>query len=262
MPVFASFTGGNAPCKSLISVSASFSVGTINRKSPASFNGGLFPYCSARNSSARLLCASNENNVLTDFFNSGEYDATREFHKTISPSMDILISSNLERLLFEVVDRDDKALGELMASLKKTGKYSIDLLTLQRKIPMFASGFADEDETMETIYNTFDEYGYVIDPHTAVAVAVYNDYYTVSGDDAPAVILSTASPYKFAQDVYKAVGESQESDPFKAVKKLHFLSGMEVPEGIDRLESLEKRFTDVLAKDEIEQKVLARVKGE
>ena len=210
----------------------------------------------------KLVCASNINNVLTDFFNSGEYDATREFHKTISPSMDILISSNLERLLFEVVDRDDKALGELMASLKKTGKYSIDLLTLKRKLPMFASGFADEDETMETIYNTFDEYGYVIDPHTAVAVAVYNDYYTASGDATPSVILSTASPYKFAQDVYEAVGESQEKDPFKAVKKLHFLSGMEVPEGIDRLESLEKRFTDVLAKDQIEQKVLARVKGE
>ena len=85
---------------------------------------------------------------------------------------------------------------------------------------------------------------------------------TTSGDDTPAVILSTASPYTFAQDVYEAVGESQESDPFKAVKKLHFLSGMEVPEGIEKLDTLEKRFTDVLAKDEIEQKVLARVKGE
>ncbi|MBO4478868.1 MAG: threonine synthase [Clostridia bacterium] len=210
----------------------------------------------------KLVCASNINNVLTDFFNSGEYDATREFHKTISPSMDILISSNLERLLFEVVDRDDKALGSLMATLKETGKYKVDLVTLKRKIPMFAAGFADEDETMETIYNTFDEYGYVVDPHTSVAIAVYNDYYLTSGDQTPTVILSTASPYKFAQDVYEAVGENQEADPFKAVKKLHFLTGMEVPEGIDRLQTLEKRFSDVLAKDEIKQKVLSRVKGE
>ena len=127
---------------------------------------------------------------------------------------------------------------------------------------MFAAGFADEDETMETIYNTFDEYGYVVDPHTSVAIAVYNDYYLTSGDQTPTVILSTASPYKFAQDVYEAVGESREADPFKAVKKLHFLTGMEVPEGIDRLQTLEKRFSDVLAKDEIKQKVLSRVKGE
>ena len=210
----------------------------------------------------KLVCASNINNVLTDFFGSGEYDATREFHKTISPSMDILISSNLERLIFELYDRDDKALSDVMASLKKDGKYAVPLSLLRSKLNMFAAGYADEDETMETIYNTFDEYGYVVDPHTAVAVAVYNDYYMTSGDTAPSVILSTASPYKFAQDVYEAVGESQENDPFKAVKKLHFLSGMEVPEGIDKLETLEVRFTDVLSRDEIKQKVLARVKGE
>ena len=210
----------------------------------------------------KLICASNINNVLTDFFNSGEYDATREFHKTISPSMDILISSNLERLLFEVCDRNDKELSSLMASLKEKGKYAIDLSVVKRKLNVFAAGYADEDETMETIYNTFDEYGYVVDPHTSVAIAVYNDYYLTSGDQTPAVILSTASPYKFAQDVYEAVGESQEDDPFKAVKKLHFLSGMEVPEGIERLDTLEVRFKDVLSKDEIKQKVLSRVKGE
>ena len=210
----------------------------------------------------KLVCASNINNVLTDFFSSGEYDATREFHKTISPSMDILISSNLERLLFEVTDRDDKALSSLMSALKTEGKYTVDRSLLRSKLGVFAAGYADEDETMETIYNTFDEYGYVVDPHTAVALAVYNDYYLTSGDTTPTVILSTASPYKFAQDVYEAVGESQENDPFRAVKKLHFLTGMEVPAGIDLLESMEERFKDVLSKDEIKEKVLSRVKGE
>ena len=210
----------------------------------------------------KLLCASNINNVLTDFFNSGEYDATREFHKTISPSMDILISSNLERLLFELCDRDDKRLSSLMSALKSEGKYSVDLSEIKRKLGVFAAGFAGEDETMETIYNTFDEYGYVVDPHTAVAIAVYNDYCMTAGDDIPSVILSTASPYKFAQDVYEAVGESQIADPFKAVKKLHFLTGMEVPEGIDRLEYLGVRFTDVLSGEGIKEKVLSRVKGE
>ena len=210
----------------------------------------------------KLLCASNINNVLTDFFTTGEYDATREFHKTISPSMDILISSNLERLLFELCDRDDTRLVSLMSALKSEGKYSVDLSEIKRKLGVFCAGFAGEDETMETIYNTFDEYGYVVDPHTAVAIAVYNDYCMSSDDETPAVILSTANPYKFAQDVYEAVGESQIADPFKAVKKLHFLTGMEVPEGINRLEYLEARFTDVLAKDEIKEKVLSRVKGE
>ena len=210
----------------------------------------------------KLLCASNINNVLTDFFNSGEYNAARAFHKTISPSMDILISSNLERLLFELCDRDDKELSALMDTLKKEGKYTVSLFEIKKKLSVFAAGFADEDETMETIFNTFDEYGYIVDPHTSVAIAVYNDYCLATGDGTPSVILSTASPYKFAQDVYEAVAESQIADPFKAVKKLHFLTGMDVPEGLDQLEFLEERFTDVLAKDEIKAKVLSRVKGE
>lgn len=208
----------------------------------------------------KLVCASNINNVLTDFFQTGEYDATREFHKTISPSMDILISSNLERLLFEMTDRDDKELSSLMSALKETGKYRVDPLLIKRKLGVFVAGYADENETMETMYNTFDEYGYVVDPHTSVALAVYNDYYLASGDAAPTVVLSTASPYKFAQDVYEAVGESRVDDPFKAVKKLHFLTGMEVPDGIANLESMEVRFTDVLSGDQIKQKVLEKVK--
>ena len=210
----------------------------------------------------KLLCASNVNNVLTDFFTTGEYDATRDFHKTISPSMDILISSNLERLLFEFTDRDDRAVADMMRSLKETGRYQVDPLAIKRKLGEFVAGFADEDETMETMYNIFDEYGYVVDPHTAVALAVYNNYCLSSEEEIPTVILSTANPYKFAQDVYEAVGESEVKDPFKAVKKLRFLTGMEVPAGIDGLETAEVRFTDVLSRDEIKDKVLARVRGE
>ena len=207
----------------------------------------------------KLVCASNINNVLTDFFTTGEYDASRDFHKTISPSMDILISSNLERLVFEMMNRDDAKLRELMTALKTEGKYSVDPLLIRKAFGEFEAGYADEEETMETIYNSFDEYGYVIDPHTAVATSVYNNYFVTSGDSTPCVILSTASPYKFAQDVYEAIGESVVEDPFKAVKKLHLLTGMEVPDGIARLETAEARFTDVLDKQAIKEKVLSKV---
>ena len=206
----------------------------------------------------KLICASNDNNVLTDFFTSGEYDATREFKKTISPSMDILISSNLERLLFEVADRDDKVLCEWMQALKTEGRYYVNLNTIKRKLSFFAAGFADENDTKETLYNTFDEYGYLLDPHTSVAVSVYNDYCLTTEDETPTVILSTANPYKFVQDVYEVVGEKFLDDPFKAVKKLEFLTGVEPPEGIVALESLPVRFTDVLKGEEITQKVLEK----
>lgn len=207
----------------------------------------------------KLICASNINNVLTDFFNSGEYDASREFHKTISPSMDILISSNLERLVFEMTGRDSDQLASLMKDLKETGKYQVELSVIRRNFGVFTAGYADEEETMDAMANTFDEYGYVVDPHTAVAVSVYDNYLMITGDETPTVILSTASPYKFAQDVYEALDESRVEDPFKAVKKLHSLSGMEIPEGIEKLETAEIRFTDVLDKTKIKEKVMERV---
>jgi len=207
----------------------------------------------------KLVCASNINNVLTDFFTTGEYDISRVFHKTISPSMDILISSNLERLIFEITGRSDEKVRELMDALKESGKYTIDLAKLQSRFSVFEAGYSDEEETIETIYNTFDEYGYLVDPHTSVAVSVYNNYYASTMDETPCVVLSTASPYKFAADVYEAVGETRVEDPFKAVKKLHLLTGMEVPEGILRLETDEVRFTDVLDRNEIKQKVLDKV---
>ena len=204
----------------------------------------------------KLLCASNIKNVLTDFFETGEYSLARDFHKTISPSMDILISSNLERLLFEIEDRDDKATAALMNALKSEGKYAIDLATLRAKAGVFDAGYADEEETRETIAEFFDEYGYLLDPHTAVAVAVRYD--RDAAGEAPTVVLSTANPYKFTQDVLSALGEGREDDPFKAVKALRLASGIEPPDGITALEKAEVRFRDVLAAQDIKNIVLKK----
>ena len=204
----------------------------------------------------KLLCASNINNVLTDFFETGEYSLARDFHKTISPSMDILISSNLERLLFEIENRDDKATAALMAALKSEGKYTLDLLTLRAKAGAFDAGYADEEETADTINEFFEEYGYLLDPHTAVALAVRYD--NDAQGDAPTVVLSTANPYKFTQDVLSALGEKKEEDPFKAVKALRLASGIEPPEGITALEKAEVRFRDVLAAQDIKNIVLKK----
>lgn len=207
----------------------------------------------------KLICASNINNVLTDFFATGEYDINRDFHKTISPSMDILISSNLERLLFEVTARDDKAVADMMAGLKKNGKYCVDIRLLNREFGFFEAGYADEDETIETIHNCFDEYDYLMDTHTAVAYGVYNNYVVTSGDETPTVVLSTASPYKFAADVYDAVSGSMLEDDFKAAKALHSLTSIEIPESIRYLDVMPQRFNDIWKKSVIKDKVLDHI---
>ena len=125
---------------------------------------------------AKLICASNSNNVLTDFFISGQYDIRREFFKTMSPSMDILISSNLERLLYHISGKDDNFVKDLMGALNKDGVYSIDSLILRKNADCFAYGYSSEEETVKAISNFFETYGYLLDPHTAVAMDVYNNY--------------------------------------------------------------------------------------
>ena len=197
----------------------------------------------------KLICASNINNILTDFLTEGVYDTKREFHKTISPSMDILISSNLERLLFDLYG-DDKKISELMKDLKEKGKYKIDSEILSKIKSLFAAGFASEEETLQSIANYFEEYGYLIDTHTAVACSVESDYEINNTDSIPAVIVSTASPYKFPSDVLKAAGGgSYEQDAFKAVKKLHSLSALEIPDNIKELKNADIRFKTVINKD-------------
>ena len=209
----------------------------------------------------KLIVASNANNILTDFFNTGEYDVRRKFYKTMSPSMDILVSSNLERLIFEVTGRDSAKVRKIYDDLKKDGRFELDLDELD--LSVFEAGWADEDETRETIATFFDlEEGYVLDPHTAVAVSVYNEYSAETGDAAPAVIVSTASPYKFACDVYNAVAGAHEKDTDKAVMKLHAFTAAECPDGILALNSLPVRHSSVIPRDGVKQAVYDFVLGE
>ncbi len=202
----------------------------------------------------KLICASNVNNILTDFLSTGVYDVKREFHKTMSPSMDIIISSNLERLLFEILGRSDSMVKELMTELKAKGKYVISPELIEENADCFAAGFATEQDTADTIFNNFDIYDYLLDPHTAVAAYVYNEY-ILGGDETPTVIVSTANPYKFSRDVYSSISEGSEADEFSAIRRLNLLTGLEVPEGLSELKNLPRRFTEVLEKTELKSKV-------
>lgn len=205
----------------------------------------------------QLIVASNINNVLTEFFATGVYDANREFHKTMSPSMDILVSSNLERLLYEILDRDPKETSRLISELKEGGYYAIDEEILNDKFPEFLGYYSTEDETDECINNFFDSYGYVLDPHTAVGVSAYTKYLNETVDaDTPTVLVATANPYKFPQDVYKAVSLNCEDDAFKAVKKLSAYTAMEAPEQISELNYKEILHSKTVAKEDIAQAVL------
>lgn len=197
----------------------------------------------------KLICASNENNVLTDFFKTHVYDKKREFKVTTSPSMDILVSSNLERLIFHLVGNDATKTKELMESLVATGQYQLsdfdaDILDL------FAAAYADEAETAAEIKRVYEASEYIEDPHTAVASAVYQKYRTQTGDTAKTVIASTASPYKFPVVAVEAVtGETGLGD-FEALEKLHALSGVPVPPAVDGLETAPVRHrTSVAAQD-------------
>lgn len=175
----------------------------------------------------RLICASNQNKILTDFFESGVYDRNREFHKSISPSMDILISSNLERLLFDKCGRDARAVEEMMDRLAEEGVYETD----KALFPEFFAGYATEDETRETIRDVFENTGELIDPHTAVAEKVRRDYVEATGDDTMTVVLSTASPFKFSQAVYESLyGDvPEELDAFSLQEDLAKKTGAAIP---------------------------------
>ncbi|WP_314654503.1 threonine synthase [uncultured Streptococcus sp.] len=197
----------------------------------------------------KLICASNENNVLTDFFKTHVYNKKRRFKVTTSPSMDILVSSNLERLIFHLVGNDATKTKELMESLVATGQYQLsdfdaDILDL------FAAAYADEAETAAEIKRVYEASDYIEDPHTAVASAVYQKYRTQTGDTAKTVISSTASPYKFPVVAVEAVtGETGLGD-FEALEKLHALSGVPVPPAVDGLETAPVRHrTSVAAQD-------------
>ena len=192
----------------------------------------------------KLICASNENNVLTDFINNGEYDKNRRFVTSLSPSMDILISSNLERFLFNITDADEKAVTSYMDSLKAIGKYKVSDDIKQKIQSQLCAGYCDDAETLETIKSVFDRHSYVLDTHTAVAVNVYKKYKSATGDDTKTVILSTASPYKFAGSVLSAISGQKNDDAFETINALNKVSALSVPESLAGLSHKEVRFKE------------------
>ena len=198
----------------------------------------------------KLVCASNSNNVLTEFFVDGTYDANREFFKTISPSMDILISSNLERLIFELSGRDCSLTANRMAELKKVGKYVLNKNEKDALDSEFYADYCDEEECLATISEIFDEYGYVLDTHTAVAMNVAESFIDYTETENATVVLSTASPYKFAQDVLKAISGKMQKDPFVAASTLNQLTATPIPEQLLSLKQKEVRFSEVIERTE------------
>ena len=191
----------------------------------------------------RFICASNKNNVLTDFIQSGTYDKNRPFYLTTSPSMDILISSNLERLLYLLSGRNDAEVRGYMAALAKDGKYTVSPGLHRAIAAEFACGFADDAGAAETIRRTFEERRYLADPHTAVAIAVYEAYKRSTGDLTPAVIASTASPFKFSRSVLKALGEDTSGSEFDLIDRLADISGLTIPSRLAGLRDMAERFT-------------------
>ncbi len=197
----------------------------------------------------KLICASNSNNVLTDFINSGTYDKNRQFNLTISPSMDILISSNLERLLYDISDSETVCC--LMKSLKEKGKYTVPGDMKEKISNLFYADFTSDSETLSTIKETFEKTGYLMDTHTAVGYDVYCKYAEKTGDKTPTVIASTASPFKFNNSVYTAINGEVPSDKseFELLAEVSEKSGLEIPVSLSELQTKEVRFKKVVSKD-------------
>ena len=193
----------------------------------------------------RFICASNKNRVLTDFFENGEYDINRDFYLTNSPSMDILISSNLERLLYHLSGNDGDEIKSLMDALENEKHYKVSD-KIREGMKDFCGGSATVEETNETIGQMYDEHRYLMDTHTAVAYKVYKDYVEKTGDETPTLIASTASAYKFAESVAHALGLAKEDNGFEYVKAVEAATGVKVPSGLKDLDKKEIRHSDVI----------------
>lgn len=207
----------------------------------------------------KFICASNANNVLTDFLNTGIYDKGRAFHATISPSMDILVSSNLERLLYILSDNDDEKVKTYMTQLKTQGKYEVDSQIMDTLSTRFFGGYCDDTATKKVIKNMYDQCGYLADTHTAVAIDVYNQYVTKTGDkDTPTILASTASPYKFSKSVLEAIAPTSPLPPteFEMVDALHEITGVDVPKPLSELKNSKVRFNQIIAANQMPQYVL------
>lgn len=207
----------------------------------------------------KLICASNANNVLTDFIKTGIYDRNRPFHATISPSMDILISSNLERLLYHVCGEDDNQINEWFGNLANAGKYEVSEAVKTVLADEFYAGCCDDEQTKTCIKDIYDKYSYTCDTHTAVAVKVYEDYKAETGDNTKTIIASTASPYKFSGSVLEALGIDTNDDEFVLVEKLADASKLPVPPSLADLKDKEIRFNETIDKTEMKEYVFKKL---
>lgn len=201
----------------------------------------------------KLVCASNQNNILTDFFNTGVYDRNRAFHLSMSPSMDILISSNLERLLYVVAGSEKTAIW--MKQLNETGRYEVDAETLNILQTEFCGYYCNETDTQKTIRHYFDTYHYLADTHTAVGLYCADRYLADTGDTTAMLTASTASPYKFASNVLRSVSETCPEDEFDALDALSQTTKTDIPAPLACLRTKEPRFTGVIDKEEMEDRV-------
>ncbi|MDD4189186.1 MAG: threonine synthase [Eubacteriales bacterium] len=200
----------------------------------------------------KLICASNENKVLTEFVKTGTYDRNRKFKMTISPSMDILISSNLERLLFEVNGHNSDKVDRWMKSLKDEGIYKVDDETRNKISSLFWAEYSNEKETLETINNVYEEYKYLLDTHTAVGIDVYDKYVIATGDMTKTVAVSTASPFKFNRSVARAIlgrEQAEKSTEFDLLEVLSKKCGMAIPPGLKNLDKRPVMHTRVTDKE-------------
>lgn len=205
----------------------------------------------------RLICASNTNNVLTDFLSTGKYDRNRDFHVTMSPSMDILISSNLERLLYFTCGAELTA--KYMSELKQNGCYSVDDAVLKAITNDFVGYYADETETAQTIARMYQKYHYLCDTHTAVAVCCADKYMSEHGDARPIITASTANPYKFARDVYRSLtGEAANGD-LEALEQLNKLTGEDIPYPLKGIGERRVRFDEVISASAMKAAVIGDI---
>lgn len=197
----------------------------------------------------KLICASNRNRILTDFFETGVYDCNRPFYTTTSPSMDILVSSNLERLLYHLCGDNSEEIANLMSSLKSNKKYAVSDAVRTAVQEHFVGGSADDEQVAATIKAIFAESDYLCDTHTAVAMTVYEEYRKKTGDTTPTVIASTASPFKFAPAILEALGASLAETPYDQLADLQAFTGWEIPQPLASLRDKEIRFTGGCAND-------------
>ena len=205
-----------------------------------------------------LICASNANNVLTDFIQTGTYDRRRELLKTVSPSMDILVSSNLERLLYFLSNGDTKLVAELMGRLNREGVYTVPDGLKQAIQKEFWAGCSGDEAAKQAIARVWQEQGYLCDTHTAAGWIAAEDYVNQTGDRRPMVVLSTASPYKFPAAVLSALEATEENDEFRLMERLQEKTGVPIPENLQGLQQKPERHTDVIAKENMLQYVLEK----